>query len=88
MKYEKHLDEMDVRALQRLTFEIDGYNVLIKEFMQSKEEFNLDKERWEEFISKRDKLIYIRGEILSKLCDNNFTGSYEVNFSTGMLKWG
>jgi len=88
MNHEKRLDEMDVRALQRLTFEISGYDVLIREFMQAKEEFNLDKEKWEELVSKRDRLICLRGEMIARLCDEGFSGAYEMDFSTGVLKWG
>lgn len=88
MNHEKQLTDTENRALQRLTFEIQGYDVLIRSFALADQEIPLDKEKWEDLHSRRNRLIHLRGEILARLCGEGFTGRYEVDFSTGMLKWG
>lgn len=88
MSNEKQLTEIDTRILQRLTFEINGYEVLIRSFLCSDQEFTLDEEKWKDLHARRNKLIHLREEILLRLLDKDFTGNYEIDFSAGKIKWG
>ncbi|MEG1515176.1 MAG: hypothetical protein RSD95_09860 [Clostridia bacterium] len=84
----KHLEETDVRILQRVAFELYGYNTLIREFTVTDTQFNLDQDKWEDLLRRRDRLIDLQQELLTKLCGPGYSGRYSMDFSTGELCWG
>ncbi|MEG1516355.1 MAG: hypothetical protein RSD95_15820 [Clostridia bacterium] len=87
MAYVKKLSETDTQMLQRLSFEMNGYDVLIREFMQSGLPFNLDKDKWEDVLNRRNRLMEILQTIITEVCDHDYTGVYEVDFSACEIRW-
>lgn len=84
----KQLNETETRVLQRLAFEIGGYNALIREFTTADVEFQLDDAKWSDLHRRRNQLIALQQEMLSRLCGQGYTGMYEIDFATGELRWG
>ena len=52
MRHKKKIDAKDCAVLERLSFEVNGYDVLIRTFAQSGLEWNLDKEKWTELLDR------------------------------------
>ena len=84
----KQLNETETRVLQRLAFEIGGYNALIRDFTTADVEFQLDNEKWADLHRRRNHLVALQQEMLSRLCGPGYTGTYEIDFATGELRWG
>lgn len=87
MKNYKKLSEQDTRMLQRMSFEINGYDVLIREFMQSDLAWNLEKDKWEELLNRRNRLLDILQALITKICDHDYTGTYEIDFTACEIRW-
>lgn len=87
MKYEKEISEKDCQVLQRLSFERNGYDVLIRIFMQNDQEWDLCTEKWKELIQLKNRTSAIIQEIVGKLCDHDYTGQYRVDFAARKIEW-
>lgn len=86
--YEKTITEAESFILQRLTFEINGYEVLIREFATVDAEFEISKEKWNDLLENKAALGDVLRALVSNICDHDFNGSYNVDFSAKKIKWG
>ena len=87
MRHKKKIDAKDCAVLERLSFEVNGYDVLIRTFAQSSLEWNLDKEKWTELLDRRRRTASIIQEIVKRLCDHDYTGKYLVDFTQCQIEW-
>ena len=86
--YEKTISEQESFMLQRLTFEINGYEVLIREFATVDAEFEIDKDKWNDLIAKKAALGDVLRALILTICDHDYNGTYLVDFAAKTIKWG
>lgn len=88
---QKRLDQAELGLLKRLSFERDGFRVLMKDFMVDSPldaEFAINKEEWEDvkkdFLTSNNMLLMAVTELTG---DQNAYATFSVDFNEGVIKW-